>query len=166
MESSLLPTVTTSIPRGRPPVPDQEKAVEVVVSEGGLADDIVPVLAGELGGEDGCEVALSTSEDSEGGSETRLGAWDESTDRMSSGSSSANVAVRDRALVFTGEIAPRLAFPWANVIWMPGDQPMEREDSRDGPPAQPLVFNEPIMQIPWALQARVGFGPTKITDRL
>ena len=40
---------------------------------------------------------LSTSEDSEGGSETRFGAWDETTDRMTSGSSRANVPVRDGA---------------------------------------------------------------------
>ena len=41
--------------------------------------------------------------------------------QMTGGSSSANVALRDGALVVTGEIAQGLAFPWAGVIWMPGE---------------------------------------------
>ena len=47
---------------------------------------------------------------------------------MTGGFSSANVAVRDGALVVTGEIALGLAFPWAGVIWMPGEQPMQPVD--------------------------------------
>ena len=50
------------------------------------------------------------------------------TDELSGGSSSASMAVRDGALVVTGEIAPGLAFPWAGVIWMPGEQPMQPVD--------------------------------------
>ena len=38
------------------------------------------------------------------------------------------MAVRDGALVVTGEIAPGTAFPWAGVIWMPGAQPMQPVD--------------------------------------
>ena len=47
---------------------------------------------------------------------------------MSGGSSSASMTVRDGALVVTGEIAPGVAFPWAGVIWMPGEQPMQPVD--------------------------------------
>ena len=43
-------------------------------------------------------------------------------------SSSANVAVQDGALVVTGQIAAGVAFPWAGVIWMPGEQPMQPVD--------------------------------------
>ena len=50
------------------------------------------------------------------------------TDQLTGGSSSADVAVRDGALVVTGEIAPGAAFPWAGVIWMPGAQPMQPVD--------------------------------------
>ena len=63
--------------------------------------------------------------DFEDGFEARFGEWDVTTDQMIGGSSSANVAVRDGALVVAGEIAPGLAFPWAGVIWMPGEQPMQ-----------------------------------------
>ena len=47
---------------------------------------------------------------------------------MTGGSSSANVAVRDGALVVTGEIAAGVAFPWAGVIWVPDEQPMQPVD--------------------------------------
>ncbi len=47
---------------------------------------------------------------------------------MTGGSSSAIVAVRDGALAVTGEIASELALPWAGVIWMPGEQPMQPVD--------------------------------------
>lgn len=43
---------------------------------------------------------------------------------MSGAFSSANVAVRDGALV-TGDIALRLAFPRTGVISMLGEQPMQ-----------------------------------------
>ena len=66
--------------------------------------------------------------DFENGLEATFGTWDVTTDQMAGGSSSANVAVRDGALVVTGEIAPGLAFPWAGVIWMPGEQPMQPVD--------------------------------------
>ena len=42
--------------------------------------------------------------------------------------SGANVAVRDGALVVTGEIAPGFVFPWAGMIWMLGEQPMHPVD--------------------------------------
>ena len=51
---------------------------------------------------------------------------------MTGGSASANVAVRDGALVVTGEIARRPSLLWPVVIWMPGEQPMQPVDS--GPP--------------------------------
>ena len=44
---------------------------------------------------------------------------------MTGGSSSANVAVPDGALVVTGEIAPGLPFPWEGVIRIPGKHPMD-----------------------------------------
>ena len=37
----------------------------------------------------------------------------------------------DGALVVTDEIAPRLPFPWARVIWMPGEQSMQPVDFSD-----------------------------------
>ena len=55
----------------------------------------------------------------------RFGGWDVTTDQMSGGSSSASLAVQNGALVVTGEIAPGTAFPWAGVIWMPGEQFMQ-----------------------------------------
>ncbi len=58
-------------------------------------------------------------EDFEDGFEARFGERDVTTDEMTGGSSSANVAVRDGALVVTGEIAAGVAFPWAGVIWVP-----------------------------------------------
>ena len=67
----------------------------------------------------------------EDGFEASFGTWDVTTDQMTGGSSSANVAVRDGALVVTIEIAPGLAFPWAGVIWMPGEQPMQPVDFSD-----------------------------------
>ncbi|MDE0622934.1 MAG: hypothetical protein OXH83_14825 [Bryobacterales bacterium] len=48
---------------------------------------------------------------------------------MTGGSSSANVAGRDGALVVAGEIAPGLAFTWAGVIWTPGERPMQPMES-------------------------------------
>ena len=66
--------------------------------------------------------------DFEDGFEASFGEWDVTTDQLTGGSSSANVAVRDGALAVTGEIAPGLAFPWAGVIWMPGEQPMQPID--------------------------------------
>ena len=66
--------------------------------------------------------------DFEDGFEATFGAWDVTTDQLTGGSSSADVAVRDGALVVTGEIAPGLPFPWAGVIWMPGAQPMQPVD--------------------------------------
>ena len=42
-----------------------EKAVEDGVSEGGVADDIVPVLDGDLGGEDGPTAGVAVVEDFE-----------------------------------------------------------------------------------------------------
>ena len=66
--------------------------------------------------------------DFEDGLEARFGAWDVTTDQMSGGSSNARMTVQDGALVVTGEIAPGLAFPWAGVIWMPGEQFMQPVD--------------------------------------
>lgn len=66
--------------------------------------------------------------DFEDGFEASFGAWDVTTDQLTGGSSTADVAVRDGALAVTGEIAPGAAFPWAGVIWMPGTQPMQPVD--------------------------------------
>jgi len=66
--------------------------------------------------------------DFEDGFEASFGEWDVTTDQLTGGSSTADVAVRDGALVVTGEIAPGAAFPWAGVIWMPGAQPMQPVD--------------------------------------
>ncbi len=78
------------------------------------------------------EVASAPAEtlvaDFENGLEAGFGTWDVTTDQMAGGASSASMAVRDGALVVTGEIAPGLAFPWAGVIWMPGAQPMQPVD--------------------------------------
>ena len=78
------------------------------------------------------EIARAPAEtlvaDFEVGFEATFGAWDVTTDQLTGGSSTANVAVRDGALVVTGEIAPGLPFPWAGVIWMPGAQPMQPVD--------------------------------------
>ncbi|MDE0359480.1 MAG: CIA30 family protein [Gammaproteobacteria bacterium] len=78
------------------------------------------------------EIARAPAEtliaDFEDGFEASFGAWDVTTDQLAGGSSSADVAVRDGALVVTGEIAPGAAFPWAGVIWMPGAQPMQPVD--------------------------------------
>ena len=78
------------------------------------------------------EIALAPAEtlvaDFEDGLEASFGAWDVTTDQLTGGSSSADVAVRDGALVVTGEIAPGVPFPWAGVIWMPGAQPMQPVD--------------------------------------
>ena len=56
------------------------------------------------------EVAPAPAEtlvaDFEDGLEATFGSWDVTTDQMSGGSSSASMAVRDGALVVTGEIAP------------------------------------------------------------
>ena len=81
------------------------------------------------------EVAPAPTEtlvaDFEDGLEATFGSWDLTTDEMSGGSSSASMAVRDGALVVTGEIAPGVAFPWAGVIWMPGKQFMQPVDFSD-----------------------------------
>ena len=78
------------------------------------------------------EVAPAPAEtlvaDFEDGLEATFGSWDVTTDQMAGGSSSASMAVRDGALVVTGEIAPGVAFPWAGVIWMPGEQFMQLVD--------------------------------------
>ena len=78
------------------------------------------------------EVAPAPAEtlvaDFEDGFEARFGEWDVTTDQMTGGASTANAVVRDWALVVTGEIAPGLTFPWAGVIWMPGEQPMQPVD--------------------------------------
>ena len=66
--------------------------------------------------------------DFEDGFEASFGAWDVTTDQLTGGSSSADVAVRDGALAVTGEIAAGVPFPWAGVIWMPGGQPMQPVD--------------------------------------
>ena len=61
-----------------------------------------------------------------------LGAgWEMPWDQMSGGSS-ASLAVRNGALVVTGEIAPGPAFPWAGVIWLPGEQPIQPRTSTAG----------------------------------
>ena len=49
--------------------------------------------------------------DFEDGFEASFGAWDVTTDQLTGGSSSADVAVRDGALVVTGEIAPESPSP-------------------------------------------------------
>ena len=49
--------------------------------------------------------------DFEDGFEASFGEWGVTTDQMTGGSSSANVAVRDGALVVTGEIAPGTRLP-------------------------------------------------------
>ena len=51
------------------------------------------------------ELRRGLAADLEDGFEARLGEWDVTTDQMTCGFSSANVAVRDGALVVTGEIA-------------------------------------------------------------
>ena len=66
--------------------------------------------------------------DFEDGVEATFGTWDLTTDEISGGSSRATMAVRDGVLVVTGEIAPGVAFPWAGVIWMPGEQFMQPVD--------------------------------------
>ena len=66
--------------------------------------------------------------DFEDGLGAAFGSWDVTTDQMAGGASSASMAVREGALVVTGEIAPGLAFPWAGAIWMPGAQPMQPVD--------------------------------------
>lgn len=66
--------------------------------------------------------------DFEDGFEASFGAWDVTTDQLTGGSSTADVAVRDGALAVAGEIAAGVPFPWAGVIWMPGAQPMQPVD--------------------------------------
>ena len=78
------------------------------------------------------EVASAPAEtfiaDYENGLEAAFGTWDVTTDQMAGGASTASMAVRDGALVVTGEIVPGLAFHWAGVIWIPGAQPMQPVD--------------------------------------
>ena len=88
------------------------------------------VVRREPGGEEGAAAGVASVEDCEDGFEVKLGAWDATRDPMTGGSASANVAVRDGALVVTGEIARRPALPWPGVIWMPGEQPMQPVDSQ------------------------------------
>jgi len=61
-----------------------------------------------LGAEGGFAAGVADFED---GFEARFGEWDLTTDPMTGGSSSANVAGRDGAVVVAGQIAPGLAFP-------------------------------------------------------
>ena len=93
---------------------------------------LVDRAGGSAGAGPQAEIAPAPAEtlvaDFEDGFEASFGAWDVTTDEMTGGASSANVAVRDGALVVTGEIAPGAAFPWAGVIWMPGEQPMQPVD--------------------------------------
>ena len=93
---------------------------------------LVDRAVGSAGAGPLAEIAPAPAEtlvaDFEDGFEARFGAWDVTTDQLTGGASSANAAVRDGALVVTGEIAPGLAFPWAGVIWMPGAQPMQPVD--------------------------------------
>ncbi len=58
-----------------------------------------------------------------GGFEASFGEWDVTTDQVTGGSSSANVAVRDGALVVTGEIAPDSPSSGAGVTGCPGSSP-------------------------------------------
>ena len=62
------------------------------------------------------------------GFDASFGAWDVTVDQLNGGSSTAAVAVRNGALVVTGEIAAGVPFPWAGVIWIPGAQPMQPID--------------------------------------
>ena len=93
---------------------------------------LVDRAVGSAGAGSQAEIARAPAEtlvaDFEEGFEATFGAWDVTTDQLAGGSSSADVAVRDGALVVTGEIAPGVAFPWAGVIWMPGAQPMQPVD--------------------------------------
>ena len=93
---------------------------------------LVDRAVGPAGAGPQAEIAPAPAEtlvaDFEDGFEASFGEWDVTTDQMTGGSSSASVAVRDGALVVTGEIAPGVAFPWAGVIWMPGEQPMQPVD--------------------------------------
>ena len=93
---------------------------------------LVDRAVGSIGAAPQAEIARAPAEtlvaDFEDGFETSFGAWDVTTDQLAGGSSTASVAVRDGALVVTGEIAPGAAFPWAGVIWMPGAQPMQPVD--------------------------------------
>jgi len=93
---------------------------------------LVDRAAGSAGAGPQPEIAPAPAEtlvaDFEDGFEASFGEWDVTTDQLTGGSSSASVAVRDGALVVTGEIAPGAAFPWAGVIWMPGAQAMQPVD--------------------------------------
>ncbi|MXW11222.1 MAG: amidohydrolase family protein, partial [Gammaproteobacteria bacterium] len=90
---------------------------------------VVDRAAASAGAGPQAEIARAPAEtlvaDFEDGFEASFGAWDVTTDQLTGGSSTASVAVRDGALVVTGEIAPGVPFPWAGVIWMPGAQPMQ-----------------------------------------
>ena len=66
--------------------------------------------------------------DFEAGLDATFGTWGVTTDQMAGGSSSASPTVRDGTLVVTGEIVPEYAFPWAGVMWMPGEPPMQPVD--------------------------------------
>ncbi|MYC52026.1 MAG: amidohydrolase family protein [Gammaproteobacteria bacterium] len=93
---------------------------------------VVDRAAASAGAGPQAEIARAPAEtlvaDFEDGFEASFGAWDVTTDQLTGGSSTASVAVRDGALVVTGEIAPGVPFPWAGVIWMPGAQPMQPVD--------------------------------------
>ena len=102
--------------------------IAAIWKDGYLVDRAV----GSAGAGAQAEIAAAPAEtlvaDFEDGFEASFGAWDVTTDQLTGGSSSADVAVRDGALVVTGEIAPGVPFPWAGVIWMPGAQPMQPVD--------------------------------------
>jgi hypothetical protein len=70
--------------------------------------------------------------------------WEESTDAMAGGKSSVQAAVVEggaedsrRALEIAGTIRPGFQFPWAGMIFFPGDRPMAPADLSA---AQELVF--------------------------
>ena len=102
--------------------------IAAIWKDGYLVDRAV----GSAGAGAQAEIAPAPAEtlvaDFEDGFEASFGAWDVTTDQLTGGSSTADVTVRDGALVVTGEIAPGVPFPWAGVIWMPGEQPMQPVD--------------------------------------
>ena len=89
--------------------------IVAIWKDGYLADRAIGSGAGLQ-----AEIAPAPAEtlvaDFEDGFEASFGAWDVTTDQLTGGSSTADVAVRDGALVVTGEIASGLPFPWAGVI--------------------------------------------------
>ncbi len=57
--------------------------------------------------------------------------WQVTSDRMQGGSSTARLSVASGALRVEGEIVSGFAFPWAGVIYFPGEQPMQPVDFSD-----------------------------------